>query len=51
MPLFMDFHQIDNITEKVKTAHMADQSIQDEYGVKYHQFSLNQQAGTVLVLA
>ena len=51
MPLFMDFHKIDNITiETVKTAHTADQSIQDKYGVTYHQFWINQEAGTVFCL-
>lgn len=51
MPLFMDFHKIENITaEEVISAHMADLSIQDEYGVKYHQFWVNQKAGTVFCL-
>ena len=39
MPLFMDFHKIENITlEDVTKAHMADEAIQEQYGVKYHQF-------------
>lgn len=51
MPLYMDFHKIENITvEDVKTAHMADVAIQDKYGVRYHQFWVNQEAGTVFCL-
>src|SRR6188472_2803424 len=51
MPLYMDFHKFDSITiEDVKTAHMADVAIQDKYGVKYHQFWVNQDAGTVFCL-
>jgi AraC-like DNA-binding protein len=51
MPLFMDFHQIDHITiEGVKEAHTADVAIQDQYGVKYHQFWVNEEAGTVFCL-
>src|SRR5260221_1896219 len=51
MPLFMDFHKIENVTiEDVKVAHMADVAIQDQYGVKYHQFWVNQEAGTVFCL-
>lgn len=51
MPLFMDFHKIENVTiDAVKTAHSADEAIQDKYGVKYHQFWVNQEAGTVFCL-
>ena len=51
MPLFMDFHQIENVTvEDVKAAHIADEAIQDQYGVKYHQFWVNQEAGTIFCL-
>lgn len=51
MPLFMDFHKFEDITiEGVKTAHMADVAVQDKYGVKYHQFWVNEQAGTVFCL-
>ena len=39
MPLFIDYHQFDRVTiDDIKSAHMADLAIQDEYGVKYHQF-------------
>ena len=51
MPLYMDFHKIENITiEDVKTAHIADRSVQDKYKVKYHQFWVNEEAGTVFCL-
>ncbi|RAW02081.1 nickel-binding protein [Pseudochryseolinea flava] len=51
MPLYMDFHKIDNVTvDGVKSAHTADESIQAKYGVKYHQFWVNQKEGTVFCL-
>lgn len=51
MPLYMDFHQIENVTvEDVKRAHIADTAIQDKYGVRYLQFWVNQEAGTVFCL-
>lgn len=51
MPLYMDFHKIENVTvEDVKKAHMADIAIQDKYGVRYLQFWVNQDAGTVFCL-
>jgi AraC-like DNA-binding protein len=51
MPLFMDFHKIENITiDDVLKAHMADLAVQEKYGVKYHQFWVNQMEGTVFCL-
>lgn len=51
MPLFIDYHQFDAVTiEDVKEAHIADKSIQDDHGVKYHQFWVNENAGTVFCL-
>ncbi|HRN54904.1 MAG TPA: DUF4242 domain-containing protein [Agriterribacter sp.] len=51
MPLYMDFHHIENVTiEDVKRAHIADVAIQDKYGVRYHQFWVNQEAGAVFCL-
>jgi AraC-like DNA-binding protein len=51
MPLFMDFHKLENITvEDVQKAHMADEAIQEQYGVRYHQFWVNVEAGTVFCL-
>lgn len=47
----MDFHKFDRVTvEEVKTAHIADQAIQDQYGVRYLQFWVNEEAGTVFCL-
>lgn len=51
MPLYMDFHKIKNITvDDVKSAHTADESIQEKYGVKYHQYWVNEKEGTVFCL-
>jgi len=51
MPLFIDYHVFPEVTiEEVKLAHLADQAIQDEYNVKYHQFWVNEAAGTVFCL-
>jgi len=51
MPLYMDIHKSAEITiEDVKKAHVADKSIQDRYGVKYHQFWVNKEAGMVFCL-
>ncbi len=51
MPLYMDYHVFPSITiEDVKLAHIADRAVQDKYGVKYHQFWVNEDAGTVFCL-
>lgn len=51
MPLYMDFHKIENVTiDEVHSAHTADVLIQAQYGVKYHQFWVNQKDGTVFCL-
>lgn len=51
MPLFMDYHIISDITiDEAKRAHIADKSVQDKYGVKYHQFWVNKEAGTIFCL-
>ena len=51
MPLYMDFHKFENVTiEAVKTAHIADIGVQDKYGVKYHQFWVNEEEGSVFCL-
>jgi len=51
MPLFMDYHIAPGITvEYAKTAHMEDLAVQDKYGVKYHQFWVNEEAGMVFCL-
>jgi AraC-like DNA-binding protein len=47
----MDYHKIENITvEQVKKAHLADEAVQDQYGVKYHQFWVNERDGAVFCL-
>ena len=47
----MDFHKIAGLTmEDVRKAHLADLAVQEKYGVKYHQFWLNQEAGTIFCL-
>jgi len=51
MPLFMDFHIIEEITiDEVKRAHIADLEVQDKYDVTYHQFWVNENAGTLFCL-
>lgn len=51
MPLFMDYHIISDIDiDAVKLGHMSDRSVQDKYGVKYIQFWVNQEAGTIFCL-
>lgn len=45
----MDFHQFDTV-EDVKGAHIADEAIQQKYGVRYLQFWVNENAGTVFCL-
>src|SRR5262245_41995400 len=51
MPLYMDFHKFAHVTlEDVKTAHTADVAVQEKFGVKYHQYWVNQEAGTVFCL-
>jgi AraC-like DNA-binding protein len=47
----MDFHKFPGITiEEAKKAHSADERIQRKYGVKYLQFWVNEEAGTVFCL-
>ncbi len=51
MPLFMDFHKFDRVSiEDVKKAHIADLATQGKYGVKYYQFWVNEEQGTVFCL-
>lgn len=51
MPLFMDFHKIPGITiEDLKSAHTADIGVEKQYGVKYLQFWVNEEEGTVFCL-
>lgn len=51
MPLFMDFHKFEKVTlDDVRSAHTADEAIQEKYGVKYHQYWVNEKEGTVFCL-
>jgi AraC-like DNA-binding protein len=51
MPLFMDLHKLPHITiDEAKRAHVADEQIQQKYGVKYLQFWVNEEAGNLFCL-
>jgi AraC-like DNA-binding protein len=51
MPIYMDYHIFDEVTtEQVKQAHLIDKKTQDKYEVIYHQFWVNEKAGTVFCL-
>lgn len=51
MPIYMDYHFFDEVTiENVKKAHLVDKQTQEKYNVKYHQFWVNEKAGTVFCL-
>lgn len=51
MPLFMDLHKFPHITiDEAKQAHVADERIQRQYGVKYLQFWVNEEAGNLFCL-
>lgn len=47
----MDFHKFEKVTlDDVRSAHTADEAIQEKYGVKYHQYWVNEKEGTVFCL-
>jgi len=51
MPIFMDYHIFPGLTiEEVKKAHMADKQMQEKYRVKFLQFWVNKEAGTIFCL-
>jgi AraC-like DNA-binding protein len=51
MPIYMDYHIFPGVTvNDVKRAHMADKQTQAKYAVRYHQFWVNQDAGTIFCL-
>ncbi|MDZ7689782.1 MAG: DUF4242 domain-containing protein [Balneolaceae bacterium] len=51
MPLYIDIHIFSHISiDEVKEAHIADLAVQERYNVQYHQFWVNQHAGTVFCL-
>src|SRR3954468_20003376 len=52
MPMFLDRHDAPGISaEELAAAHMADVATQDQYGVKYHTYWFDPDAGTVFCLA
>jgi hypothetical protein len=52
MPLFMDVHKLEGpvAAEEVAKAHQADLAKQDEYGVKYRRYWLDEQGGRIFCL-
>ena len=51
MPFFMDIHLVGKISvEDTRRAHLKDLSVQENYGVIYHQYWFNEEAGTVYCL-
>lgn len=52
MPLFMDIHQkVEGVTaEAVANAHAQDLAIQDQYGVKYLKYWLDEGTGQIFCL-
>jgi AraC-like DNA-binding protein len=51
MPLFLDIHFVGEISlENTRKAHLADLAVQTKYGVTYHQYWFNEEAGTVYFL-
>ena len=52
MPLFMDIHKTDGpiSADEVATAHEADLAKQDEYGVKYRRYWIDDTKGRIFCL-
>ena len=52
MPLYMDVHHVDRgVTEAdVAKAHEADLATQDQYGVQYKKYWVNEATGTIFCL-
>jgi AraC-like DNA-binding protein len=51
MPLYMDIHLVKGISiEDARKAHIRDLAAQEKYGVTYHQYWLNEQAGIAYCL-
>ena len=52
MPLFMDVHHVESgVTEgDVEKAHQADLATQDQYGVHYKKYWVNEATGTIFCL-
>ena len=51
MPLFMDVHSVDGVTEDaVAKAHEADLATQAEHGVEYKRYWVDEKAGKIFCL-
>lgn len=52
MPLYMDLHKgVPKLSrDEMKQIHQADLDVQEKYGVKYHKFWVNEDAGTIFCL-
>lgn len=51
MPLFMDKHKVEGATaDAVAGAHQKDLQVQDQYGVKYLKYWLDEDSGTIFCL-
>ena len=52
MPLFMDVHNVPGgvPAADVAQAHAADVALQDKYGVTYHRYWVDEQAGKIFCL-
>lgn len=51
MPLYMDVHRnVDATVEEVEEAHELDLETQDEYGVEYRRYWVDEGSGTVFCL-
>jgi len=51
MPLFMDIHLLEDVSlEEAKDGHLRDRAIQEKYGVTYHQYWFNEEAGRLYCL-
>lgn len=52
MPLYMDIHILDDdfTMEEGRKAHLRDVAVQEKYGVIYHQYWVNEKAGTAYCL-
>lgn len=50
-PLYMDIHFVGEVSvEETRKAHIKDLAVQKKYGVVYHQYWFNEEAGTVYCL-
>jgi aspartate oxidase len=51
MPLYMDVHNVEGVkADDVAKAHEADLAIQDDHGVQYHKYWVDEKAGKIFCL-